>query len=100
MTPSHVVKNGRRYRYYVPPAGHGGPGDIAERDARAGSPDRATRHRSIRQLFGEPASLIEAAERFRLQATLPLDTALVIPTRVRACARRGAKNAWAFAALA
>jgi len=28
----------------------------------------------IRQLFGEPASLIEAAERFRLQATLPLDT--------------------------
>jgi hypothetical protein len=43
----------------------------------------------IRQLFGEPASLIEAAEPFRLQATLPLDTALVIPTRVRdpyACA--------------
>ena len=38
----------------------------------------------IRQLFGEPASLIEAAERFRLQATLPLDTAFVIPTRVRA----------------
>ena len=25
----------------------------------------------IRQLFGEPASLIEAAERFRLQATCP-----------------------------
>src|SRR2546423_6527718 len=45
MTPSHAVKNGRRYRYYVPPAGQG-RGDIAERDARAGSPDRATRHRS------------------------------------------------------
>ena len=38
----------------------------------------------MRQLFGEPASLIEAAERFRLKATLPLDTALVIPARVRA----------------
>jgi hypothetical protein len=46
----------------------------------------------IRQLFGEPASLIEAAEPFRLQATLPLDTALVIPTRVRASARVGGQK--------
>src|SRR4051794_19208567 len=74
------------------PAGHGGPA-TSPNGMRVRTPqiEQLVTDR-IRQLFGEPASLIEAAERFRLEATLPLHTALVIPTRVRACARVGGQK--------
>jgi site-specific DNA recombinase len=69
MTPTHAVKNGRRYRYYV--------SQPLITGARAGSPNgmrvpapeiEQLITERIRQLFGDPASLIEATEPFRLQA--------------------------------
>src|SRR5437763_16368056 len=70
-----------------------GPGDIAERDARAGSRDRATRHRS------DPAAFRRTRQPDRGGRAIPAPgdpaprhTALVIPTRVRACARVGGQK--------
>ena len=88
MTPSHAVKNGRRYVTMSHPLVTRGPATSPNgMRVRAPQIEQLVTDR-IRQLFGEPASLIEAAEPFRLQANLLLDTALVIPTRVRACATR------------
>jgi site-specific DNA recombinase len=74
MTPTHAVKNGRRYRYYV--------SHPLITQARAKSPggvrvpaleiEQLVTDR-IRDLLGEPASLIEATEPFRLQAAAQRD---------------------------
>ncbi len=74
MTPTHAVKNGRRYRYYV--------SHPLITQARATSPggvrvpaleiEQLVTDR-IRDLLGEPASLIEATEPFRFQAVAQRD---------------------------
>src|SRR5262249_29886209 len=84
MTPSHAVKHGRRYRYYV--------SHPLITGARAGSPngmrvpapeiEQLVTDR-IQQLFGDPASLIEASEPFRLDAAAQrdvLERAAELPT--------------------
>jgi hypothetical protein len=47
MTPTHAVKKGRRYRYYVfPPADHASPRRVTRRAAGPGPGDRAARRQS------------------------------------------------------
>jgi site-specific DNA recombinase len=74
MTPTHALKNDRRYRYYV--------SQPLITGARVGSPngmrvpapeiEQLVTDR-IQQLFGDPASLIEASEPFRLDAAAQRD---------------------------
>jgi site-specific DNA recombinase len=74
MTPTHAVKQGRRYRYYV--------SHPLITQARAKSPggvrvpaleiEQLVTDR-IRDLLAEPASLIEATDPFRFQAAAQLD---------------------------
>src|SRR3954451_19184694 len=71
-----------------------GPGDIAERDARADSPDRATRHRS------DPAAFRRTRQPDRGGRAIPAPGYPAPPhgprdpyARARLRARRRAKNA-------
>src|SRR4051794_12495208 len=74
MTPTHAVKNGRRYRYYVSHPLVTGAGATPPNGMRVPAPaiDPLVTDRT-RQLFGDPASLIEAAEPFRLDAATQRD---------------------------
>ena len=74
MTPTHAVKNGRRYRYYVSHPLVTGARATSPNGMRVPAPEieQLVTDR-IQQLFGEPASLIEAAEPFRLEAATQRD---------------------------
>ena len=74
MTPTHAVKNGRRYRYYVSHPLITGARAISPSGMRVPAPEieQLVTDR-IRHLFDDPASLIEATEPFRLQAAAQRD---------------------------
>src|SRR3954469_3390097 len=74
MTPTHAVKKGRRYRYYVSQPLVTGARATSPNGMRVPAPEieQLVTDR-IQQLFGEPASLIEAAEPFRLEAAAQRD---------------------------
>jgi site-specific DNA recombinase len=74
MTPTHAVKNGRRYRYYVSHPLITGARARSPNGMRVPAPaiEQLVTER-IRHLFGDPASLIEATEPFGLQAAAQRD---------------------------